>query len=321
LAIVVWMLIGASVIVMATQQEALEGQEAAYDRFQRDQAVWAARGGVHYAIGYLDTFAPQPAMALQEKPAADYTSKFKEVAPIGWFIADYPYVAGAEQYGVRSEQARMPLSELTTSAVNVLFGSGQVRQNFLSFVAARRVLGATGAVKGERAQVFRHPFELLGIKEFTLGMLLGQDFNDNGVLEPHETGRPKTAQEAVRAASGLRVDRGIVDIVTAFTDGKFDPYEASGPVRDIYLGDFPGKSEALGAAEGREPPAAIAAGDADWTTFAGRSLTNTSSYFRIQCFGTLRGQPIARATCVVQYMEEDDVSLNWFRIVDWRQDG
>ncbi len=323
LLVVVWLLIASSMLVFAAQGEALENQRGAYARFQRAATLWTARGGVHHTVAYLMSFAPQPALALQVEPKPGFYEEFRDQKPLGWFVGSLPYRTGTANLGPTSEQARMPLSKLTTAAAAVLIPDSSMRQAFQDHVTARRVLsdGSGGGPRVEQAQVFRHALELLFIPGFTLAALMGQDWNDNGVLDPHEVDRAATGPNEVRLGSGLAVDRGIIDVVTAFSDGKFDPYEAPAHVRNLYLGDWPGKADVISLSDGRPPPAIFGPSEPEWTTFSTEALTNVTSYFRIQCFGTLKGEPMARVRCVVEYMEEKDVVGGWFRIVDWRQDA
>lgn len=359
LVVVVWLLVACSILVFAAQREARQAEKDALARFQRDAAAWAATGAVYYSAAWLASYEPEPGKALQAKPDPDFHEVHKADEPIGWFVAPRPHPTNEESRQTRfcivSEQSRMNLNALTTSAVEVLLPGEEDRQQFLEETSRRREEQARrresaegdslaarptrtspgeGSEPAEEMPLWGHPLELLTLEKFRLSSLMGQDWNDNYLLDPHEQGRRATTPERLKPRSGPRVDRGIVDLVTTWTDGKLDPYEAEDLVLDAFLGEHASKAEELRAvAKDRPEPASLAPTDGGWADFCKKHLTRASRFFRVQTYGTLHGEPIARVTAILEATASraeagqpaaragEDKKARGFRALYWRSDG
>ena len=318
LLLVICLLFGCSVIVFAAARLSLDGAGQGAARFRRSAANWAARGGLNVAVSNLARYEPQPARMLRDTPPKSFQEHAKD-KPVGWFVAKGAYVTDDKAFTIESEQARAPLSALTTAAITALFSkTGQDR--FKQAVASRKVKATSGGITAERSEIFRHPYELLTIGVVTRNELFGQDFNDNGVLEDFETEHQPLSP--IKSASGP--PRGLLDVVTACTDNRFDPYEASDDLRDKFLADFGKKVLGLlaNAKAGRPPPQLIAPDDAVWVSYARANLVNVSTFFRIKAFGTIAGDPISRAEAVVEFVPGDPKKsiAPFYRIAQWRVD-
>lgn len=316
LLLVIWMLFGCSLIVFAVARDAIDGLAQGTAAFRRAAAGAAARSAVHVAVANLARYEPQPARMLRESPPDDFR-KHAADRPVGWYVARTRHPADAKEYALSSEQARMPLSALTTSAVAVLFPDATKRQRYASQVASRRL--APGGAVAAQTDPFRDSYELLTIGAASLGDLLGQDFNENGVEEDFESARPRTSP-----IPRPGVDRGIIDLVTAYTDNRFDPYEADRKLTEAYLTDW-GSDILVAVArarDGRPPLQLLRPDDPAWAAFCRRALVNVSTFFRVTAFGAIDGDPVARCEAVVEYVTAAPgrQAPAYYRIAHWRQE-
>lgn len=329
LLLVICILFGCSVIVFAAARLAVDGAAQGAARYRKSAANLAARGGVHVAVSNLARFEPQPARILRDTKLIDSFHTHRNDAPVGFFVAKTgfpPPTAPTDTtiFRIESEQARMPLSALTTAAVRLLFPDTTRQQRFKDVIARRKFRPATGGGPvSVQTDIFKHPYELLTIGAATREELFGQDFNDNAVLEDFENERNNSRVFGTLGTAGA-VDRGMLDLVTTFTDNRFDPYEADDKLRTKFLEDFGGaiKTKIDGAKTGRPPPNLLAPDDAVWTNYARANLTNVSTFFRIKSFGTLKGETIARAEAVVEFVPGDPKKdkESFYRIAYWRVD-
>lgn len=328
LLVTLWVLIGAAVMVFGAQAQDLARMRRARSRFEHAAAVWAARGAVHYSVGYLKAFSAQPSLALSPATPPAFPKAHANDAPVGWFLASTPYPAADADFGLRSEHARLPLSNLPPGAVTRLFG--QSAPLFRQEVARRQALTASGGIS-VRLNVFAHPLELLAPPlNFDRGIYQGQDRNDNHLLDPQEVDLPATSP-LQRTAKG--VDRGMQDFLTTLTDGKFAAYDADDAVLGVFLADFPEMPPLF--AQYRSDPdrpdpqafldvATLSSDRAQaWRTLCQRSLASVSTFFRHEAYGTVRGEPVTRVQVVTEALlkgKDADTGKLTFRIVDWRQD-
>jgi hypothetical protein len=330
LLITLWILIGAAVMIFGAQAQDIARMRRAAARFDHARAVWAARGAVHYAIGSLASFPVQPALALEAASKAQFPKVHRNDDPIGWFVARTPYPAGDADYGIQSEQARMPLSNLPPGAIARLFGANAAA--FRQEVAARQNAAGQGTTS-VRVNVFAHPLELIAPPlAFDRSIYQGRDRNDNFVLDPQELGLTAASPRV----GGTGVDRGIQDLVTTLTDGKFAAYDAPDPVVKVFLADFPAMPDLFAryrSQEDRPEPSAfldvVSLSEdqkVEWRTLCQRALAPVTTYFRVEGRGTVRGEPVARVALVAETVMSPDqgpggsTAPPWFRIVDWRQD-
>jgi hypothetical protein len=327
LLLVVLSLFVVAIAVGAAIDEATASATGARARYDRACLVLAARGGVHLTVGHLASFEPDVVAGLERLPKVEELTEHREDKPVGWFVARRAYPAGDAENGIEAEEGRMPLSALTTGAARVLFGTGAIQQQYREYVATRRALAeaakaaARTSAQSGPIEFFRNPLELFVLKDLTRGMLMGQDWNDNAVLEDFEDGGSDHPANGPVPANG-GPNRGLMDIVTGATT-RFNPYVAAPGTREIFLADA--DPELLSRIERRvkerPAPASLDPGNPAWLQLCA-NMTADIHYFRIKSFGTRGGQPCVRTECVVEYLkneEGDRKAPGLFRVADWRE--
>lgn len=349
LVLVLWMLVGVAAGVYALHGDVERSLTSAHVDFRRACARRVAEGGLHYTLAAMRARHPgAPEELLDEQPPPRFYHSHAG-DEMGWFIAETPYPVAGDAYGVRAEQGRMPLSNLTESALAALFPDRSRAERVASYIAScslfpraasRQAKPVGRAATHGRPDVPEAPLpprlvrgpadllELLAVDGVTHGDLLGEDWNGNGVRDPHEpalssaSGRPGP----LTRLGGFEVDRGLQDAVTAFTDGRFAPLDAAPEVREAYLAAWPGPLARLASARRTDDLAALAPRDRDWKKFALLNLVSRPTYFRVPVFGTFRGQPLWRLRVVVETVTSPRGASRpgegglHYRVIDWRQD-
>lgn len=344
--LVVLLLAVSSVMIFAGQSMALGAYRESVARYRSAGAWLAARGGVHYAVASMAAYA-QPAQILPpgNPTPPDFYRQFKggettdgAGSRAGWFVATTPYppdkpaASGPDPWGIKSEQARIPLGSIPSSAevTGDLYQAalGQtVGQAVSTYVTQHQTAGATE----QQGLLFRHPYEILAINGVERVHLFGNDQNEDHL---HHTDGD-TSFEGAGSVSGFgpldpaipELDRGLSDRVTTFTDGRIDLYNLFSLDPDLataYLSAAFDQSLVstvkAQAASTRAPYVALEVSNTPWQVFARKFLVTVPTFFRVTVWGTYDGVPLAGVTLVTEYMVEDVPANNWFRIAHWRED-
>jgi len=277
---------------------------------ENEQCYWAAVGGVQrtasHIVGLQDATTvlkePPPWFGTStDPPPADHPAN---LAGVFFKVCRRAYATDPALYNVEDECGRINFNNVPSRTISdhyanrggkeskVLANLLQWPAEGLSFLPSADDTAAqidtertnritrqhSGTARGETIEaedVFRHPYDLFGISGFDRAFYFGEDVNENGFLDPNENDEndsEKGKTYPLDDGDGT-LDHGIRELITTFTNGKFNVYTCSDTALQIMLSDFQGMVVELQRArsEGRSPNPVTLMEDAGITSAADKA--------------------------------------------------
>ena len=281
-----WCLMALSFAVFALHEQSITDYKAMAKQVEKEQAYWAAVGGGQRVASYIVSLSePSSLFDLDRgpswfgEPGGTIPSSDSPANLLGlhFKVCKKAFGKNHSDFNVEDEAGRIninncPSGDVTTEYINSggkestvlesLFTSvsNSLRIDDISDPAGAAAIFASEKQSRVSAQggssssgqetfvaedVFRHPYDLLVNTGLSPQWLFGEDINCNSLLDPSED--DNSDLKTYPADDGdSTLDLGMIDKITAYSDGKFNIYTAcdetdssGNSTLSIMFSDFP----------------------------------------------------------------------------------